>query len=167
MSWGKFFKVVGKVIAAANVPAPRQRPKSFPVMTMEMIDSKGEPITKAQAVKLFKQYMVAVGYLDKDELTEHAGYFADEMTEHEDCLKQDAAGDLASLKEHLKTLRSRRKGETDRETKADLDDEISSAQDDIENEEHSTESARSELADFKKDKRLFLINYVNQQVQSQ
>ena len=164
MSWGKLFKAVGKVVAAANVPQPKPRPKSFPVMTMDMIDSKGEPITKVQAVKLFKQYMLAVGYLDKDELTEHAGYFADEMTQHEEYLAQDI-GELDSLNQQLKALRGQRKGETDADTKADLDEEIAQLKEDIVAEENSGKPARDALDAFKKDKRQFLIDYVNQQVQ--
>lgn len=165
MSWGNFFKAVGKVVAAANVPAPKPRPRTYPVMTMEMIDSKGDPITKAQAVKLFKQYMLAVGYLDKDELADHAGYFSDAMTEHEECLAQDTTDDLDGYKDQLKTLQSRRKGETDAETKEELDEEIASIKQDIEQEKSESKPAKDALLAFKKDKRQFLIDYVNRQVQ--
>lgn len=57
---------------------PRSLSK-YPMLTFEMIDSGGKPITASQAVKLFKDFMVTVGYLDKKEVDEHAAYFADEM----------------------------------------------------------------------------------------
>ena len=166
MSWGTFFKAVGKAVTAANAPPPKPAPKSYPVMTMDMIDSKGEPITKAQAVKLFKQYMLAVGYLEKDEVVEHANDFAQEMTEHEECLEHDAVDDLASLKEQLADLKAQRKGETDADTKEELDEQILSTKDDIEADKHINQPARDALAAFKKDKRQFLIDYVNLQVQN-
>jgi hypothetical protein len=163
---GLLWHFVGRhALMAANVPPPSARQKTYPIMTMEMIDSKGGPITKTQAVTVFKQYMQAVGYLDKDELVEHAGYFLDEMAMHEECLIQDAVSELDDLKEQLKALRSQRKGETDAETKADLDDEISSIKDDIQSAELSNKPAKDALAAFKKDKRQFLIDYVNHQVQ--
>lgn len=165
MSWGKFFKAVGKAVAVASAPAQKPKSRSYPMMTIDMIDSNGEAITKAQAVKLFKQYMLAVGYLDKDEVIEHATDFADAMTEHEECLEHDAVDDLDSLKEQLADLKAQRKGETDTDTKEELDEEITSVKDDIESEKRLRQPAINALAAFKKDKRQFLINYVNQQVQ--
>jgi len=165
MSWGKFFKSVGKAVGTANTPAPPPRPKSFPRMTMAMIDSKGEPITKAQAVKLYKEYMLAVGFLDKDELTYHADDFAEEITRHQEELEHEAENDLASLQEQLKDLETQRKGETDAETKEFLKEEIASVKDDIKHEKTTNQPAVDALAAFKKDKRQFLIDYVNHEVQ--
>lgn len=132
---------------------------------MAMIDSKGEPITKAQAVKLYKEYMLAVGFLDKDEVGNHASDFSEAMVEHEDCLEHDAVNDLDSLKEQLAELKAQRKGETDPDTKEELDEEISSVKDDIESEKKLNQPAKDALTAFKKDKRQFLIDYVNHEVQ--
>ena len=100
-------------------------------MTMDMIQSNGGPITTAQAVKLFKEFALKSGYLDKDELTEHAGYFSDELKGHEQQLKEESDGDIAALKEALSELKARRKGETDKETRETLDEEIESAKEQL------------------------------------
>lgn len=73
---------------------PRSLSK-YPVLTFEMIDSGGKPVTSSQAVKLFKNFMVTVGYLDKEEVDEHAAYFAEEM--------RNEASNLAAEIAHLKT----------------------------------------------------------------
>lgn len=165
MSWSKFFKAAGKAIASAsNSPTP-SKPKTVPVMTMDMIQSNGGPITSTQAIKLFKEFALKSGYLDKDELTEHAGYFSDEMKEHGGFLEDEAAGDISSLKEQLKELRARRKGETDKQTKEELDEEIKSALEDLEEETEHRQPAIRDLAAFKADKRQFLIEYMNRQTQ--
>ena len=132
---------------------------------MAMIDSKGEPITKAQAVKLYKEYMLAVGFLDKDEINYHATGFAEEIARHQEELEHDAVNDLASLQEQLKDLQAKYKGETDAETKEFLKEDIASVKDDIEKEKITNQPAVNALAAFKKDKRQFLIDYVNHEVQ--
>lgn len=166
MSWAKFFKVAGKTIAAAATSASVAKPKIIPVMTMDMIQSNGGPITTAQAVKLFKEFALKSGYLDKDELTEHAGYFSDELKGHEQQLKEESDGDIAALKEALSELKARRKGETDKETRESLDEEIESAKEQLDEEVEYRKQAQQTLAAFKADKRQFLLDYMNQQTQN-
>ena len=127
--------------------------------------SNGEPITAAQAVKLFKAFALQSGYLDKDELIEHAAYFSDEMKSHGEFLEADANEAISSIKDQLKELKARRKGETDKETKESLDSEIESAQEDLLSELDFRKNAIAALAAFKTDKRQFLIDYTNQQTQ--
>lgn len=97
----------------------------YRVLTLEMIDSGGKPITSSQAIKLFKNFMVTVGYLDKEEVDEHAAYFAEEM--------KNEASNLADEVEYQKTCSG---------------DQIRVA---------------AALKAFKKDKRNFLVSYVNRQ----
>ncbi len=135
-------------------------------MTMEMIQSNGGSITSTQAVKLFKEFALKSGYLGKDELVEHASYFSDEMKEHGQYLEEDAVGDIATLREQLKDLKARRKGETDQDTKDQLDEEIDSVKDSLDEEIKFRQPAIEALAAFKADKRQFLIEYMNRQTQS-
>lgn len=165
MSWAKFFKAAGKALAAASSSAAKPTRRAIPVMTMEMIQTNGAPITAAQAVKLFKEFAHKSGYLKKNELTEHAGYFADELREHGANLEEDVAGDIASLKERLKELKALRKGESDPLRKTELDEEIELALEDLEQEKSSRQEAIAALAAFKADKRQFLIDYMNAQTQ--
>jgi len=166
MSWSKFFKAVGKVATAAATSSAAAKPKTIPLMTMDMIQSNGEPITSAQAVKLFKEFSLKSGYLGKDELSEHAEYFSEEMKERGRHLEEDAAGEIADLKTKLKDLKARLKGETDKDTREQLDEEIDCAKEELDQEVSYRQASIEALAAFKADKRLFLIEYMNNQTQS-
>lgn len=165
MSWAKFFKAAGKALAAASATAAKATPKAVPLMTLDMIQSDGGPITSAQAIKLFKEFALKSGYLAKGELAEHAEYFSNELKEHAQALEEDAAGDIADFKAKLKDLKAQRKGETDKNTKEQLDDEIAVAQEELDEEMNYRKSAILALAAFKADKRQFLIDNMNQQTQ--
>jgi len=141
VAFGQILKKVGKLATQINtLPDFKPKPKTYPLMTWEMIGSNGQPINTVQAVKLFKLFMLRSGFLQQDELTEHAGYFADEIRSHTEALAED----LASARHNLKTC--------------DPEDKASNKE--------AVEDARLQLADFRADKRQFLITYVNRQIQS-
>ena len=132
----------------------------------EMITPLGQPISTADAKRIFKTFMKETGYLDKDELSLHADYLSDEIRDHADYLKgcaQDANQDVSEAKKQLKTLRSKIKSVSD-DSKQDIENEIANLEDDLVIFEEDKKNASEELADFKKDKKLFLIEYVNRQV---
>ena len=167
MSWTKFFKAAGKAITAIQAQQPAARPKSVPIMTMDMIDNNNQPISTAEAVKLFKEFSLKTGHLSKEELAEHGRYFSDEIREHAESLKEDSTGDLANIKEQIKDAKARRKIAKDEEQKLEIDEELESLQLDLASEIDSTKAALAELAEFKADKRAFLIGYTNRQTQNQ
>ena len=193
MSWNKFFKAAGKAIAAVQTQQASAKPKIIPIMTMEMIQSNGGPITAAQAVKLFKEFALKTGYLYKEELTEHGQYFAQEMKDEAEFLEQDAKGELDQLKYDLNELKDQRKEAKAREQelKAEFKDTTEACDKDrikeeIAHEQEKLEGIAEELsmaeiaiqeeverlapiakawADFKADKRQFLVTYTNRQTQ--
>lgn len=165
MSWSKFFKAAGKALAAASATPAKTTPKAVPLMTMDMIQSDGGPITTAQAIKLFKEFALKSGYLAKDELTDHTEYFSDQLTAHAQYLEEEAAGDITDFKAKLKNLKAQRKSEADKNIKEQLDEEIADAQEELDEEMNYRKSAILALAAFKADKRQFLIDYMNQQTQ--
>lgn len=137
----------------------------FQLMTMETIDSDGKPVSTATAIKLYKEFMLAIGYLEKDELSHHAEYFADAIKEQLECLTEDAKGDLIGIKERIKDAKERLKGALTASQKEEIIEEIKSHEDDLNFEVQDLNDRKAELAAFKLDKRIFLIDYVNQETQ--
>ena len=131
-----------------------------------MITPLGQPISTTDAKRIFKAFMKETGYLDKDELSLHADYLSDEIRDHADYLKgcaQDANQDVSEAKKQLKALRNKIKSVSN-DSKQDIENEIENIEDDLVIFEEDKKNASEELSEFKKDKRLFLIEYVNRQV---
>ena len=140
--------------------------KKYPILTVSMITPADQPITTTDAKMIFKQHMLDIGYLEKDELNEHAGYLSDEIKRHEQYLKdevtntkdeiREAKAELANLKKKLTTCSEGEK--KDIEGGIDLlGGELVIAAVDI-------EQATNNLAEFKKDKCAFLVAYINMQI---
>lgn len=145
----------------------------YPEMTMEMIDSDGKPINTATAVKLFKEFMLKVGYLDKSELAEHAEDFAREIKEHGSALTEDLAhekeraqADIADIKSNIFGLKKQMAASSDPAQREEFAVEIADLQDELKSTgQEDIKYAQAEHAAFKADKRAFLVSYVNQQIQ--
>lgn len=168
MNLGVLFKAVGKIAGAllsSNPPSKRKENSKFQLMTMETIDSDGKPVSTATAIKLYKEFMLAIGYLEKDELAHHAEYFSDAIKEQLASLTEEAKGDVSEIKERLKDAKERLKGALITGQKEEINEEIESLQDDLNFEMQDLKDRKAELAAFKLDKRSFLIEYVNQETQ--
>ncbi|ABA90286.1 hypothetical protein Pcar_3051 [Syntrophotalea carbinolica DSM 2380] len=142
--------------------------KKYPLLKNEMITPVGEPVNTSEAKRIFKQFMKEIGYLEKDELTEHAGYLSEEIKDHEQGLREeclDKKEEIAEAKRLLKELKSNLK-KAEGEEKEDIECEIEDIEDDLEDFVKELEQAAEALAKFKKDKREFLIEYINNQTQS-
>lgn len=140
--------------------------KRYPILTVSMIAPANQPITTTDAETIFKQHMLDIGYLEKDELNEHVGYLSDVIKGHEQHLKdeiadtkeeiQEAKTELANLKKKLATCSEDEKEDTEDGIEL-LVGELGIAAEDL--EKHT-----NKLAEFKKDKREFLVDYINTQV---
>lgn len=154
------------------------KPKAFPVLRGDMLQPVNNPITTVEAKRIFKEWMLKIGYLDKQEVGDHVGYFADEMRNHEQNLKEElaqakdeCAQELRGTKDEIKELKAELKICKNLEERAKLEADLA----DFEKElaEHTAQpfyyfftKAESALANFKADKRAFLVEYINQQTQS-
>lgn len=162
-----------------NTAAQRQHirplpPASYPVMTLEMIDSGDRPIDAATAVKLYRQFMLQTGYLDKQELAYHAGHFAQEMKDHRQGLAEDVAHEkdrwsepVVRLQAEIAELKKAKAAIKDEAQRSQLNEDIKNLQEEIAEHRDDTEylnTAQSALKDFRDDKRQFLVAYVNQQI---
>ena len=143
------------------------RKKSYPLLKNEMITPIDHPITTTEAKKLYKSYMKDIGFLEKDELSENAAYFGEEIRDMEQTYKEDIKESKETIKEAkvtIKEIKQQLKSCDSEELKVDLQDQLENLQDEIDWEVEQIEKLEMELNEFKKDKRAFLIEYVNNQI---
>lgn len=149
--------------------------KTYPVLTSGILQPADQPITTVEAKRIFKEWMLKIGYLDKQEVGDHVGYFAEEMRSQEDSLKEDLqiaketmAEQTQHVKEEIKRIKKELASCKDDEKKAELEDTLSDAEDELEFQatdgKNDIAEAQQRLDGFKADKRAFLIEYVNGQV---
>lgn len=142
--------------------------RSYPRITPEMIQPTGDPLNTSDAKAVFKSYMVQIGFLDEKEVSEHVGYLADEIRQTETALKDDVDEpklQLAEARASLKSLQKRLAAAKTEEEKAPLEAEIEEAEFEVQAQTQGVEEAAKALAAFKADKRQFIVDYINQQLQ--
>ena len=141
--------------------------KSYPILTAEMIKPEDQLITTTEAKRIFKEFMKRIGYLEKDELSLHASYLSDEIKDHQEGLKDECVSKKEEIKYEkasLKKFQAQLKKVTG-EDEEDVLFEIECAEDNLKLLSVELEEATEKLANFKKDKRAFLVEYINRQTQ--
>ncbi|MDP2678007.1 MAG: hypothetical protein Q8O85_04680 [Rhodoferax sp.] len=181
----RYFKS-GHAIAPTRKPnastktttAPVQ-PTTFPIMTLDNITPNGQAITSVQAVKVFRLYMLAVGYLDKQELPDWGRYFAEDMKFHGLELVDRVEEEKRKLKEYseligapeIRVLKRQLLKTNDNVKRDAIEREIDDYESDIREEEKYLRKAQVALQAFRTDKRQFVVDYINnltqQKVESQ
>jgi hypothetical protein len=143
-------------------------PRKPPPLTSEAIQPVDKPVSLADAKRVFRAYTVAHGILDTREVADHVGYMVDDIKSHEESLREEAEQykpEVADAKDALKeALRDSKTAKTPEEKEA-AEDEVESCREALDDAQRVYERAAKELADFKADKRQFLIEYVNRQFQ--
>jgi hypothetical protein len=149
-------------------PAPPPQPQNPPPLTTEMIQPVGQPLSLTDAKAVFRAYTLRVGVLDKDEVALHVGHMVDEIKSHEEALKEDAQQFKEAIREAASEVKDAKrelsKAKSEQE-KADAQSDLDEAEFNLQAATQDFEEAAKALADFKADKREFVIKYVNQQFQ--
>ena len=138
--------------------------KEFPLLTSEMLEPVDKDVTTQEAKSVFKQYLLQVNFCDKSEASDLVRDFAEELKDHLKMLKEDLAdvkNELKDEKLNLKQLKAKLIKVASGEAAEDLNEEIEFSQDDILSLEKDIKNHQTEIDDFKKDKRAFLIENVN------
>ena len=140
--------------------------KKYPILTVSTITPADQPITTTDAMKIYVQHMLDIGYLAKDKLSEHVGGLSNEIKRHGQSLKdavtdtkeeiQEAETELANLKKKLATCSA--------EDRKDIEDGIKLLEGELLIAAVDIEKATNNLVEFNKDKRAFLVDYINTQV---
>ena len=141
--------------------------KKYPILTPENIEPVDAPISTAEAKRIFKAFMSQIGYLERGELAEHAGYLADDIKEMTEAYREDLAdlkSQIPELKAEIKKLNQELTNCAGNEQK-DIEKEINWTKEALDQLLMDIEDTKREQAEFKRDKRSFLIRYINDQTQ--
>lgn len=141
--------------------------KRYPVLTLEMFSPSDKPISTADAKRLFKQYMKDIGFLAREELSDHAGYLADEIKQDEEYLKGEwleKKNEVSRITTRIKELKKKIPGCTDPTKKELIEGEIEDLKEELEFATKDLEKAAQEYTTLKNDKRAYLVDYINRQV---
>ncbi|MFZ6006862.1 MAG: hypothetical protein ACOYU2_04300 [Nitrospirota bacterium] len=149
--------------------------KIMPVLKPENLQPADAPISTTEAKRIFREWMLKIGYLDKEEVADHVKYFADEIKEQDENFKiyideekDDIEGSIDEEKAEIKSLKEELKGCKDPQEKEEILDAIKDCEANI--ADYKADLAdriaalKEKQAAFKADKREFLINYINTQV---
>lgn len=158
-----------KPVASRKVTTASVRPTTFPVMTLDNITPYGQAITSAQAVKVFRLYMLAVGYLDKQELPDWARYFAEDMKLHGLELVDRVKEEKRKVKEYsefigapeIRVLKRQLLKTNDSVKRDAIERKIEDYKFEMDEEEKYLRQAQAALQAFRADKRQFVVDYIN------
>lgn len=139
----------------------------IPILTPDMIAPVDKPISTKRAVQVYKEFMLKVGYLDKSDLEDFARSLKEDMAERE----KDLRFDIKSAKELVAEARVEVKQRKKEHAKCKDDDdreytreELDAAQAELDEETAAHDLLVRKLNYFKKDKRGFLLNYINSEI---
>ena len=137
--------------------------KGFQFLTSEMLEPVDKSITTQEAKSVFKQYLLQIKFCDNGEASDMVIDFAEEMKDHAQMLKEDLSDTKSELKDEILNLKKLKAklSKASGEKAEDLAEEIEFSQEDILSFEKDLKNHQSEINDFKKDKRAFLIESVN------
>lgn len=151
--------------------------KEPPILKPEMLQPVDAPISTAEAKKIFKEWMVKIGRLsdkdklDKMELSHHVGYLVEDMKQHEEALrldiddeKESVAESIKDEKEEIQDLKKELTKCRDQADKEGIEGQIVRCERAIATYQESLAVRVQKLADFKADRRAFLIDYINTRV---
>jgi len=160
-------KISSRILKSGGNGSDIKSNASYSLLTSDMIVPVDKPISTSRAVQVYKKYMLKVGYLDKSDIADFVHSLMEDIAEREEELKfeiKNAKEQVAEAKAEVKSLKkqlSKCKDDDDREYAGE---ELDTATAELEEETSNYEKFTTELALFKKDKREFLLNYINSEI---
>ncbi|MFW2364902.1 MAG: hypothetical protein ACN4GW_00675 [Desulforhopalus sp.] len=168
---GLFSRLKQAVSRSDNDPGVVYQESEYPYITDEMITPLEKPLSTKGAISIYRKHMLAIGYLEKTELNEFVRSLKEEIGEQQEFLKDEvraakealaeAKGEVGPEIKRIKKLRSKTK---DLDEKADYSRDLEEVEAEIHAAQQDLVAAVEDLEWFRKDKRQFLINYINSEV---
>ena len=164
---GLLNKITSKLLKKGEVKDDTVEKAAYPLMTSKMITPLGKSVSTSRAVQVYKKYMLRVGYLEKEDISDFVRSLKEDMAEREEDLKNEiksAKEQVAETKAEVKSLKkhlSKCKDDDDREY---VQEELDIAAAELLGDTTAYEQLATELTLFKKDKREFLLGYINSEI---
>ena len=164
---GILSKISRGISKSAKDAGDRDDEAFFSLLTSDMITPLDKPVSSTRAVQVYKNYMLKVGYLDKSDISDFVRSLKEDMAESEEELKfeiKNAKEQVAEAKTEVKSLKKQHSKCKDDDDREYAREELDTATSELEEEMLSFEKFTAELTLFKKDKRKFLLNYINSEI---
>ena len=143
--------------------------KRYPLARLDMIEPLDLPISATEAKKFYRWFVKEIGFAtDRQDIADGARYLGDEIKYWQQALKDECeqyAADLKEAKANLAEAEKRLAKCRDADMREDLEVDVADCRSDVDTISEDLAKAKRELADFKNDKRAFVIDYINQEVQ--
>lgn len=153
--------------------------KAYPMIHIHHIVPVDKPVTTPDAKRVYKQWMVKIGFYptrtsdDRRELADAVAYLGEVIHERESELKGDyevAKEDqryfIDELKAELRYLRKELSTCKDSSKMYEINSDIAECETELAKRTAKVETAYRRYADFKANKRAYLIDYINAEVRS-
>lgn len=164
---GLLGKIAGRLSKKSEQESDGAEKAAFSIMTPEMITPLDKPISVSRAVQIYKKYMLKVGYLEKEDISDFVRSLKEDMAEHEEELKYEVKNgkeQVAEAKAEVKRAKKQLRKCKDDDDREYAQEELDGVTAEFEEETAMYEKWVEELSLFKKDKRLFLLNYINSEI---
>ncbi len=141
----------------------RRRENIKPLTTDEF---SPDPINLTAAKKIYRQYILSTGLYDKEDVAEGARMLGEEIKCELDMLKDEITEQKNNIREtqaQIKTIKAEQKTTSD---ETDAQEEIEELKGEIADYKEDLELASKQYTALKADKKTFLIDYINKEIQS-
>ena len=160
---GKIYRGIGK----ADDDSGDGGDTFLAVMTPDMISPADKPVSTSRALQIYKKYMLKVGYLEKADVSDYLRSLKEDMVECAEDLKYEVTNaneQMAEAKAAVKRLQKQLRKCKDDDDREYVQEELNTAIAELNEETAAREKYVAELTLFKKDKRQFLLNYINSEI---
>jgi len=146
-------------------------PRGYPVLTAAMLKPEDVPIPTVVAKRLFKDFMLEVGYVSEHDAPECVRYFVSAMRLEEMSLRDEVSSTQAEVEfqqphiaARLAELRSSLSDRPEPLEASYIREEIAQLRTELSTFKEAVAKAKAALQAFKRDKRSFFVAYVNEQL---
>lgn len=139
----------------------------YSLMTPEMITPLDKPISVSRSAQIYKKYMLRVGYLEKEDISDYVRSLKEDMAEHGEELKFEVKShkeQVAEAKAEVKSAKKKLSKSKDDDDREYAQEELDEAMKELDDETAAYEKFLNQFTTFKKDKREFLLDYINSEI---
>ena len=147
-----------------------KKKKVYTLLKNEMITPLDVEIPTIQAKKIYRAHMQAIELFEKDEIADRVYDFAEEIKSKEEEYRddiQECKNEIKSINSEISDLKKHIKSSISDEEKGELLEELEGSKSNLVGANEDLHIEQKRYQKFRKDKRYFLINYVNDEIRNE
>ncbi|MDB4431204.1 hypothetical protein N9137_02320 [Pseudomonadales bacterium] len=147
-----------------------KKKKVYTLLENEMITPLDVEIPTTQAKKIYRAHMQAIEVFEKDEISDRVYDFAEEIKSKEEEYRddiQECKNEIKGIKSEISDLKKHIKSAISEEEKGELLEELEGSKSNLVGANEDLHIEQKRYQKFRKDKRYFLINYINEEIRNE